>query len=249
VQLPNGNSPPGAYPQQAYPQQQGYPQQAYPQQGYPQQGYPRQAYPQQGYPQQPGYPQQHGYPQQQGYPQQHGHSASPPVQGRAPVQAQPPAVAPPSAPPAAPRTLWGMPLEGGERVFYYHRVPRLWARIGYGLCGIMFIPFFGLGLFILYQAVFDRKGTVYAQAMTNRRMVALDGRGTLLWSIRWAEVAGLNKETVNRGISAFGVRDGAQRKFLLTDDLRTVERLLTRAMDQPRMREEAPEVAFDRAVV
>lgn len=91
----------------------------------------------------------------------------------------------------------------------------------------------------------DRKQSVYAQAITNRRLLAIKGNSSLEFSIRWQDVAGMNKVTRNNMPSAFGVRDRAGRQCLFRGDLFMVEKVITQCCDSPRFKEEAPEVAFD----
>jgi hypothetical protein len=261
-------------PQQGYPQQQGYaqPQQGYPQQqGYaqPQQGYPQQqpvsqqqpgasqqagspqqqgyAPPQQGYPQQQGYAQpQQGYPQQQGYVQpQAGYSqqqGAPQQQGAMMVQAGQPMQ------PAA-RVVWGVPLEPGERVLFFYRVPRMGTRVFGFIVGLCTILFFGIGIFLVYLSITDRKRSVYAQVITNRRLMGINGRGEPKFSVRWQEVAGLNKVTRNGAAVSFGVRNRAGVTFMYTDNVYMIERVIQRCADMPRERENAAEVPFEAVVV
>ncbi|MFO0756646.1 MAG: hypothetical protein U0359_09155 [Byssovorax sp.] len=246
---PHGNGP-GGPPPYGYPPQQGYPQQQYPQQGYPQQQYPQQ----QGYPQQQQYPQQQGYPQQQQYPQQQGYPQQQqlPQQGYGP---QPGPMMPPQQAPMMmpmgpqPRMVWGTPLEEGERVIYYKRVSHMGSRIFLFILGVPFTLMFGLGLWMIYMAITDRKQSVYAQVITNKRLMGIDGHGTIKFSIRWNEVAGLNKVTRNGVPASFGVRNRNGVKFMFTDDLYAVENAIQRFVDTPRLREEGPEVPYDFAVV
>lgn len=100
---------------------------------------------------------------------------------------------------------------------------------------------FGIGLYFLYLAIFDRSQAVYAQAITNRRILAIDGHGKVKLSIRWNEVAGLNKVTRNGSPASFGVRNRGGVRLMLTDDLYTVERVLQQRVDMPGQRENAPE--------
>jgi hypothetical protein len=221
MQTPYGNSPPA---QQGYPSSQPF------------------------YPSQPGYPSQ---PSQQAYaaPQASPRQGHAPPQGCAMQSQAIPPYALPTGAGLAQRTLWGTPLEPGERVFYYHRINRTPARIGLALCALVVIPLFGLGLYFLYTVIFDRKREAWAQAMTNRRLITWNGKGAVRWSIRWEEIFGTNKVTQNGYMTGMGVRNRAQQQFLFNDDCPTVERVLMQALETPRLRETAPEMAFDPQVV
>jgi hypothetical protein len=238
----NGHAP--AHPG---PPQPGYPQQ-HPQQGHPPQGYAQQGYPQQGYPQQHGYPPQ-GYPPQgyppQGYPPQGqplapaqapaagGFGAPPQQLGVALAIAQPAAAAPaPSG-----RTLFGLALEPGERVLYYKRNAMLVGRIILVVLGVPFIPFFGLGIWMIYQAIVHRTaGNIYAQAITSKRLLAINGVGKPVFDVRWEQVRGMNKVLRNGAPMGFGVRDGNGQKYMYGSDLAVVERVIQRCLDNPRER-------------
>jgi hypothetical protein len=205
--------------------------------GHPPHGYPQQPYPQQPYPQQPqAYPQQpQPYPQQQAYPQQ--------PQAYAPQQAQQQMQQMQAYPPqAAPRTVFGVPLEPGERVLYYKRLSTMGPRIFQAIVGIPMILMFGLGIYLIYMSITDRKQSHYAQAITNKRLLAIDGHGKPHFAVRWDEVAGLNK--VSGRHDAFGVRNRSGEKFLFHKDLHVVERAITYLAENPRARDESPEVPF-----
>ena len=180
----------------------------------------------------PGPPQQ-GQPQQ-GYPQQ-GY----PQQGYGPAMQ----VAP--AGPAA-RVVFGVPLEPGERVLYFRRNSNLANRIFSVIFGIPLILLLGLGLYLIYTAFFDRKTSHYAQAITSRRLLAINGHGQPLFAIRWEEVAGLNRVTGRERL--FGVRNHAGKKFLFSSDIDTLDVVITQCVQHPQSRETATEVPFLTAV-
>jgi hypothetical protein len=245
---PGGHGPAPGHPQQDYLQpEQGYPQnqQVYVQQPpHPQQqGYPQQPQ-QQGYPQ-PGYPQYPQYPQG-AYPQQPPDNLQPhhyPQQQQASLVAH-------SGQPMAPagRVVWGVPLEPGERVLYFYRSNRLGIRAFAFIIGIPLILMMGIGLYFIYLGATDRKRSVYAQVATNRRLMGINGRGELKFSIRWPDVTGLNRVTRNGSIASFGVRNRAGAKFMFIDNLDMVERVIQRCVDVPHERETAAEVPFETAV-
>ncbi len=141
--------------------------------------------------------------------------------------------------------MWGVPLEPDERVIYFCRPSRTGAQIMMGFIGVCTIWMLGIGLYFIYMAITDRSQAVYAQAVTNRRLIAIDGHGKVKFSIRWNEVAGLNKVTRNGSPSAFGVRNRGGVKFMFTDDLVNVERVIQQCVDMPRERENAMEARFE----
>jgi hypothetical protein len=145
--------------------------------------------------------------------------------------------------------MWGEPLEPDERVVYFCRPSRTGARLFMFILGFPMIMMFGLGIYLIYLAITDRKQAVYAQAITNRRLLAMDGHGKIMFSIRWPEVAGLNKVSRNGVPTSFGVRNRAGVKFMFTDDLNTVERIIQRCVDVPSERETSREAPFEPAVL
>ena len=168
--------PPGGFaPQQQQPQQQqqGYaPQQQQGGYGPPgQQGYAPQQQQQQQ--QQGGYgpPGQQGYappPQQQ---QQQGYGAP---NALAPV---PGGFGPPAGAMAAPgSTVFGVPLEPGERVVYFkqhnHAVEK-WMMI---ILGVLFLVVI-IGLIFIYLGVTAETRNPKAHALTNRRLIYWPGKG------------------------------------------------------------------------
>jgi hypothetical protein len=146
--------------------------------------------------------------------------------------------------------MWGAPLEPGERVLYYYRVDQTTQYAVEIFFGVLTAPIFGLGIVLLiYLLVHHRERTVYAQAVTTRRLVTLNGKGAALWSIRWEEVAGLNKNTTNGHPTAFGVRNRTGAQFMFTEDLSYVERAIQRFLETPpAARAQIPEVHFDPSV-
>lgn len=144
------------------------------------------------------------------------------------------------------RVLYGVPLEAGERVLYFKQNSRLPRRILWVVLGIPFIAMFGLGIYLIYCAITDRKKSIYAQAFTNRRVLAISGRGQVLFSLRWDQIAGLNK--VSGKYTEFGVRNAAGTQFMYEQDLGNVERLLTQLAPSAQLREQSPEVPFQSEV-
>ena len=146
-----------------------------------------------------------------------------------------------------PRVIAGVPLEPGEKVLYFCRNHRMGYRIFGFIIGIPMILMFGIGIYLIYMAITDRSHAAYAQAITNKRILTINGYGKPLWSIRWEEVAGLNKVTGKR--YEFGVRNAQGTKFMFTENVEWVENTLTKYAGQPMLREQAPEVQFDHNVL
>jgi hypothetical protein len=149
---------------------------------------------------------------------------------------------------AAGRAVWGVPLEPDERVLYFYRSSRVGIRVFAFMIGIPLILMLGLGFFFIYLGATDRKRSVYAQVITNRRVLGINGRGELKFSVRWTEVTGMNKVTRNGAAASFGVRNRAGAKFMFVDNLYMVERVIQHCLDAPRERETAAEVPFETAV-
>ena len=105
----------------------------------------------------PHYP-PHGQP----YPQQV------PPHGQPPPYHQQPPYAPPGP------TVWGVPLEPGERVLYYKRHTGSGERIFMFAMGVLFLPVL-FGLLLLYWAVFYEETHERAQVITDRRIMGITG--------------------------------------------------------------------------
>lgn len=152
---------------------------------------------------------------------------------------------PPQQQPQLSRKVFGVDLEMGERVLYFRRNPTLGSRIGLTIVGILFVWLFGLGIFLLYLAITDRKQSHYAQAITNRRLLAIDGHGHPKFQIRWEQIAGMNKVAHSTGlVKKFGVRNAAGEEFLFLEDCPTIERVISQLLQNPSNREMWPEVPF-----
>ena len=133
--------------------------------------------------------------------------------------------------------IFGVALEQGERVLYYKRNPTLVARIFLGLLGVPFILLFGLGIWMIYQAIVHRTASnIYAQAITSKRLLAINGVGKPVFDLRWEQVRGMNKVLRNGAPMGFGVRDGSGQKYMYGQDLAMVERVIQRCLDNPRER-------------
>ncbi|MBX3233862.1 MAG: hypothetical protein KIT84_31425 [Labilithrix sp.] len=141
------------------------------------------------------------------------------------------------------RLVGGVALEPGEKVLYYYRANRIGYVIFGLIIGIIMIPAFGLGLYLLYLTITDRSHSTYVQTITNKRLMAINGHGKPLWQIRWDEVRGLNKVTGRR--YEFGVRNANGQKFMFDDNVHIVEMVITKLAGEPMLREQSPEVAFD----
>lgn len=240
---PGGHRPAHGYPAPQHPAANGHAAHGYPQQGWhqhPHPGWPQHVHPQHVHP-------QHGY-SQQGQPlavnqapaTSGGFGAPPQQQGMALAVAQPTAV-------ASGRTVFGLPLEQGERILYYKRNATLIPRIFLGLFGIPMIMLFGLGLYMIYLAIVHRSDkNIYAQAITSKRLLAINGVGKPVFQIRWEDVRGMNKVLRNGWPTNFGVRDAAGTRFMYADDLAMVERTIEHYLGNPKERNAAgPDVFFD----
>jgi hypothetical protein len=135
------------------------------------------------------------------------------------------------------RTLFGVALEPGERVHYYKRNPTVIPRILLAVLGVPFILMFGLGIWMIYQAIVHRSaGNIYAQALTSKRLLAINGVGKPVFEVRWEQVRGMNKVLRNGAPVGFGVRDGTGKQYMYGQDLTMVERVIQRCLDNPRER-------------
>jgi hypothetical protein len=148
---------------------------------------------------------------------------------------------------AAASTVFGVPLEPGERVIYYRRINVLPTRIFLFLMGIPLILLLGLGIYMIYTAIRHRPSGTYAHAITTNRLLSINGLGTPLFSVRWDDVAGLNEVRKGGGLAQFGVRDRSGKKFLFNEDLGNLRAFLTRA-SSPGARAQLSAVPFDAAV-
>jgi hypothetical protein len=160
----------------------------------------------------------------------------------------PPAVAPGGAPMmgGGARLVFGFPLEPGERVLYYKRVPTLGGRVFYLVFGVPMILLLGIGIYLIYLGITHRKQFAYAHVVTNRRMFALDGHGHEMKGMRWEAVVGMNKISTSTGlVRQIGVRNAQGNTCLFDEDMTTLERVISALLQNPGQRETWPEVSFD----
>jgi len=184
------------------------------------------------------------YPQQQPQPQHapayappHGYNQQQPQQPVANGQWGPQGQA------MQPRLVGGIPLERTEKVLYFYRASRIYTVVFGLIMGVLLIPAFGIGLLLIYGSVTDRSSGIYCQTMTNKRIMAINGHGKVLWEIRWEDVRGLNKVVGRR--YEFGVRNAQGKKLMFSDNVHIVEMVLTKLAETPMLREQSPEVQFD----
>lgn len=116
---------------------------------------------------------------------------------------------------AKPRTVFGVPLEEDERVLYFHRPRRSVVVILRVLFGLMFLPVLPLSIWMFWAAATDRSYGVYAQVITSGRLLAITGRGTVKWEVRWEQLVSVE---LFRGARALEVRTKGSLPVYLEDD-------------------------------
>lgn len=145
-------------------------------------------------------------------------------------------------------TVFGVPLEDGERVIFYQRIHPLPERVFMVLVGIPLILMFGFGLYLIYGAIKHRKGSIYAQVVTTERLLSIDGFGTPNFAVRWSDVGGLYEKRKGGGLQAFGVQDRSGHRFVFLKNLGPLREFLRKAAVSS-VREQLPGVAFDSNVL
>lgn len=110
-----------------------------------------------------------------------------------PPQAPYPQHAPPPQYPQQPYaqpgpTVWGVPLEPGERVLYYKRHTGQGERIFLFFIGVIFLPIL-LGLLFLYWGIFYEQTHERVQVITDRRILGITGTRVLKTAFALREIA------------------------------------------------------------
>lgn len=88
--------------------------------------------------------------------------------------------------PAQP-TVWGVPLEYGERVLYYKRHTGIGERIFIIFIGIIFLPIL-IGILFLYMGIRYEATHNRVQVITDRRMLGISGTRKLRTVIPLAQI-------------------------------------------------------------
>ncbi|MDB4940984.1 MAG: hypothetical protein JWP97_518 [Labilithrix sp.] len=143
----------------------------------------------------------------------------------------------------AARWVCGAPLEPGERVIYFRRIDHTGRRVSRIAVGVLLAPFV-VGLFMLYAVFKDMTKEPDAQAITNRRLLAIKNGGVLVGALRWEEVTGFTKVLRRTAEPTMMVRNAAGPQLHFASDGPWLERTLPMWRETPMYREQAPEVPF-----
>ena len=144
--------------------------------------------------------------------------------------------------PYAPQTVWGVPLEPGERVIYYQRLTGIGERLFLFLIGILFLPIL-VGLLFLYFGVFYEQTHTRVYVITDRRIFSVTGTRKLKEHIRLAEITKIERVFDQRRGRRFIV--GSQRNSIILrfeDHHMTNLELALQHLAQPHM---LPSAQFD----
>lgn len=81
--------------------------------------------------------------------------------------------------------VFGVPLLEWERVLYFRRPSRTLVVVLRVVLGICALPILPLSIWLFWAAATDRAQGVYAHVITDRRLLAITGKGTVKWEVRW----------------------------------------------------------------
>lgn len=89
-------------------------------------------------------------------------------------------------------TVWGIPLEPGERVLYYSRKQGNGERIFMFVMGIVLLPVL-VGIWLLHQAITYDKSTERVVVITDRRMLGITNAHIVLTTFRLNEISNVKR--------------------------------------------------------
>jgi hypothetical protein len=92
-----------------------------------------------------------------------------------------------AAPQPMVQTVWGVPLEPGERVLYYKRFTGVGERIFLFFMSVLFFVVL-CGFWLLYLAIFYEESHDRAYVITNRRFFTVSGKRKLRTQIHFNEL-------------------------------------------------------------
>ena len=90
-------------------------------------------------------------------------------------------------PPQAGPTIWGVPLEYGERVLYYRRHTGSGERIFMIVMGVVLLPVL-FGILLLYWGIFYEQTHERVQVITDRRILGISGTRVLKTAFSLREI-------------------------------------------------------------
>lgn len=146
-------------------------------------------------------------------------------------------------PARGPRTVFGVPLADGERVLYYRRIPR--SPVQTAIAGVLLLPFWLIGVFVLVRAARMRKTESHANVITNRRLFTVDGDGQVLDEMALAAVTGLTFIKRRRARNLLAVRGGIHREVVFDQWIDEIRASLQHVLANRGAIDALPEAAFD----
>jgi hypothetical protein len=160
-----------------------------------------------------------------------------------------------------PTTVYGVPLEPGERVIYFHNASKMGSAVVTLVLGFVFIMFF-IGIFLIIAGLMMLFSSPWAYVMTTRRLITIKrGRtikqATSYYEIQhitntirryshpsgprtepgyWMSTSNIALRTARSGTINIGASEVAMTMFMP---------LLVKCMEMPGYAERAPSVPFD----
>ncbi|MDX2015730.1 MAG: hypothetical protein SFW67_36385 [Myxococcaceae bacterium] len=138
-------------------------------------------------------------------------------------------------------TVFGIPLEDGERVVYYRRDEPGWQKPFLIVLGVLTL-FAIIGLFFLVAGLMADT-TVFI--ITTRRFLIVDGKK--VEQVRHGQVKNATLRVKGNRPQWFSVsgQDGTQLSFQLSIDAPAMQRAVDEALKAPAALAQKPEVPFD----
>ncbi|MCU0694916.1 MAG: hypothetical protein MUC96_00150 [Myxococcaceae bacterium] len=139
------------------------------------------------------------------------------------------------------RTVFGIPLEDGERVVYYRRDEPGWQKPVLIVLGVLTLVAI-IGLFFLAAGLMADTVVI---VITTRRFLIVDGKK--VEQVRHGQVKNATLRMKGNRPQWFHVQghDGTQLAFQLSIDAPAMQRAVDEALRAPASLEQKPEVPFD----
>jgi hypothetical protein len=87
-----------------------------------------------------------------------------------------------------PATCYGVPLEPGERVIFFHRTSHTGTVVFGIIIGILFLALYGLGLIFIILAIRIPFTNPSIYALTTRRLLLIKNNRTLKQAVRYTDI-------------------------------------------------------------
>lgn len=143
-------------------------------------------------------------------------------------------------------TVFGVLLEPGERVLYYHRDEPGWQKPLLIIVGLIMLIGV-IGLIILYAGL---TATTMVYVVTNRRFMIIEGRkGKSISFIRHGHVKQVTRKMTNSILKFLELTDGVTTlSYQVAENAPHMPQLITGFLNDPSSLERAPTVPYENVI-